>query len=196
MFLSASVPFFSSPWINVVLSNWNFRNGKGIDMQITLEGLHLATHPWCKWQGDYLSFPIPLSSWGHQPAANGNVHWKKIVDEYLSFMYLAPFCSSANSPNRQRVTKHWGHKAEQETQFIQQILAGSYCARHTALGAMGCHSAEFTQRPGPPGDTEPGGGAHVGSSCPRVICALFLFFKTIFQNRKFSFWNTYKEEIA
>lgn len=130
------------------------------------------------------------------------------VDKTISIIKFYVF-----GPILQPVTKHWGHKAEQETQCIRQIhptiLSGQLlCAQHCP-GCHGTQREEVTQGPGPPGiyrssqryDTRQlgvgggGWGELTWGPTPCVICALVLFFKIIFQNRECS-WKIYQEEIA
>lgn len=66
---------------------------------------------------------------------------EKIVYEYLSFMYLAPFCSWANSANTKHVTKHWGcrrkKKCRLRSKFTQPTLVGSCWVHDSVLGPTG-----------------------------------------------------------
>lgn len=144
MFLSAFIQFSSSLWINRVLINWNFRwTGRrhAKTMQITLKGSPFCHQPLVSVTvRDCLSFPSLLLTKTTNKLQT-EMSTEKLVYEDLRFMHLAPFCSSANSPNVQHVTKPWGTRQKRKCnlfrKFTQQILAGIYRMHDTVLDAMG-----------------------------------------------------------
>lgn len=158
-------------------------------MQITLKNLHPATTPGIsEGGGGCLSFPLPLSLF--LAKATNQLQKEVAVDKTISIIKFYVF-----GPILQPVTKHWGHKAEQETQCIRQIhptiLSGQLlCAQHCP-GCHGTQCEEVTQGPGPPGiyrssqryDTRQLGaggrevGAYMGSNSLCYLC-----FSSVFQN--------------
>lgn len=110
-------------------------------MQITLKGSPFCHQPLVSVTvRDCLSFPSLLLTKTTNKLQT-EMSTEKLVYEDLRFMHLAPLCSSANSPNVQHVTKHWGTRQKRRCnlfrKFTQQILAGIYRMHDTVLDAMG-----------------------------------------------------------
>lgn len=111
-------------------------------------------------------------------------------------MSLAPFRSSANSPNIAHVTKHGGNTRENGKnnsfgKFVPQRLEGTCCVRDTVLGGTGYNGEHRSRRPDPSVlTTAPKGSSHQesgGRSSPRgqLSCVTWVFIPA-FQNNNIS----------
>ena len=137
------------------------------------------------------AFPLPsllLAKATHQLQMETSI--KKTAYKYLSVLYWAPFCSSENPPNRQHFTKHWGPKAEQETQCIQQThpanIRGQLHVHDGVVGALPYSGEELTHAlvlwvsAVTPKDTE---ASHWGRSSQGVLPPpCYWCFISVFQN--------------
>lgn len=154
-------------------------------MQITLKNLHPATTPGIS-EGEEGAFPSPSL---FLAKATDQLQKEVSIDKTISIIKFYVF-----GPILQPITKHWGHKAEQETQCIQEIhptiLSGELlCAQHflgakghnlkkshKALGLRGSITAPKHLTPDSWGE----GGrewSHMGSNSLCYLC-----FSSVFQN--------------
>lgn len=102
-------------------------------------------------------------------------------------MSLAPFRSSANSPNIEHVAKPPGDTRENGKynsfgKFIPRRLEGTCCVQDTVLGGRGYNSEQLTQHPDPSWPGRVAGRSSRRGHLPCVTCV----FMPAFQNNNIS----------